>query len=263
MIVRKQANDELVLIGQTDHSRLAGQLAAHWGNAQFATPDPYDSMVRAATFHDYGWLRYETNPLINPESGEPYSFLQVPLGSSQLASYQWSLDWMTSIDPYAGLIINMHRTGLWQRRYDTITHPTAYTPTEITAEVRELIDRNERWQEQARAAWDPRQVDVNYRLMQVWDFLALYFCCDQPYEEYIEPVPIGYEEKAGVRMMLKPAGEKKVAFDPYPFDMRPCTVQLVTRRLPRTSYENVTEFQRAYFSAEIELCRFELGGPFS
>src|SRR5215813_7577219 len=114
MIVRKQHNGELILIGQTDHSRLVGQLAAHWGSEYFAVPDPYNSMVRAATFHDYGWLRYETTPVINPETGVPYSFLQLPLGATQLNSYQWSLDWMAEIDLYAGLIVSMHRTGLWK-----------------------------------------------------------------------------------------------------------------------------------------------------
>src|SRR6185436_7282892 len=78
VIVRQQPNGELILIGQTDHSRLVGQLAAHWGNTEFAVPDPFDSMVRAATFHDYGWLRYETSPLINPETGEPYAFQNLP-----------------------------------------------------------------------------------------------------------------------------------------------------------------------------------------
>lgn len=29
MFVRKQSNGELILIGQTDHSRFVGQLAAH------------------------------------------------------------------------------------------------------------------------------------------------------------------------------------------------------------------------------------------
>ena len=258
MIVRKQPNGELVLIGQTDHSRLAGQLAAHWGNSHFAPPDPYDSMVRAATFHDYGWLRYETSPLINPDTGEPFSFLQVPLVSSQLASYQWSLDWMASIDPYAGLIINMHRTGLWQRRYEVLRHPNAYTLTEMSAEVRDLVKRNETWQERARIAWDQRQLDVNYLLMQIWDLLALYLCCEDPYEEYVEPVPMTYEEKDGVRMTIKPAGPSKIVFDPYPFNVRPCNVQLVDRRLPKTSYSSVEEFQRAYFGAEIELRKFEL-----
>ena len=258
MIVRKQANGSLVLAGQTDHSRLAGQLAAHWGNAGFATPDPYNSMVRAATFHDYGWLRYETDPLINPDSGEPFSFLQVPLGSSQLASYQWGLDWMTSIDPYAGLIVSMHRTGLWQRRYETIRHLDGYAPTEMSAEVREFVKQNEAWQEQAKTAWDERQLDVNYRLMQIWDLLALYLCRDDPHEEYVEPVPTSYAKEDGVRMMIKPAGASRIAFEPYPFDARPFSVQLVTRRLPKQCYDSVEDFQRAYFRAPVELSSFEL-----
>jgi hypothetical protein len=215
-------------------------------------------MVRAASFHDYGWLRYETSPLINSETGEPYSFLHVPLGTEQLASYQWSLDWMTSIDPYAGLIINMHRTGLWQSRYDAIAHPKAYTLTEVSPEVRELIQRNEKWQEQVRVKWDQDQVAMNYRLMQIWDLLALYFCCEDPYEEDVEPVPTSYREKGGVRMTIKPAGPGKVAFDPYPFDERPFRIQLLTRCLRKTSYDNVSEFRRAFFGAELQLCRFDL-----
>src|SRR5262245_16219952 len=114
MIVRNEPHGGLLLIAQTDHSRVVGQLAAHWGNRDFAAPRPYDSVVRAATFHDYGWLRYETSPLVDPQSGIPYQFVQVPLTEAQLAAYQWGLDWMTDIDPYAGLIVSMHRTGLWR-----------------------------------------------------------------------------------------------------------------------------------------------------
>src|SRR5437870_5603141 len=169
MIVRKQSNDGLLLIGQTDHSRFVGQLAAHWGNEHFAVPKPYVSMARAATFHDYGWLRYETSPQINPQSGEPYQFLQVPLGATQLEAYQWSLDWLAGIDEYAGLIINMHRTGLWRNRYETINHPGGYNLRELTPEVRQFINQNEAWQELERQRWDSAELQTNYRLMQVWD----------------------------------------------------------------------------------------------
>ncbi|RPH73484.1 MAG: DUF3891 family protein, partial [Candidatus Rokuibacteriota bacterium] len=44
MIIRKDPSGGLVLIGQTDHSRFVGQLAAHWGNGEFETPKPYDSV---------------------------------------------------------------------------------------------------------------------------------------------------------------------------------------------------------------------------
>src|SRR5262245_14966465 len=146
MIVRKQDSGELLLIGQTDHSRFVGQLAAHWGNDTFAVPNPYDSMVRAASFHDYGWLRYETGPLINPETGVPYAFLDLPFPASQLASYQWSLDWMADIDAYSGLIVNMHRTGLWRQRYGTIRHPQGYNPRQLGDDIQEFVKRNEAWQ---------------------------------------------------------------------------------------------------------------------
>jgi len=258
MIVRKQGNNQRILIGQTDHSRLVGQLAAHWGNENFAAPQPYASMARAATFHDYGWLRYETSPLIHPETGEPYQFLQVPLGATQLEAYQWSLDWLAGIDRYAGLIINMHRTGLWKNRYETITHPGGYNLRELTPEVQKFIDRNEAWQERERQSWDSAELRTNYRLMQVWDLLGLYFCCHDPYEDYIEPVPISYSGKESIRLTMRPAGSGQVKVDPYPFNERPCLVQLAFKRLRRASFENPEAFHRAYFQAENDLLRFEL-----
>ena len=261
MIIRKNADGGLTLIGQTDHSRFVGQLAAHWGNADFESPKPYDSVVRAATFHDFGWLRYETSPLINPESGEPYPFLQVPMTPPQLGAYQWSLDWMADIDPYSGLIINMHRTGLWKSRYGLIKHPAGrYNLNRLSPEVQALIDHNEAWQERQRATTDAKGVWTNYRLMQVWDLLGLYFCCQEPYPDHVEPVPTTYAgaDDEGVRMTLKPAGPWKVAFDPYPFDVRPCRVQLAYRTVPRERYEDAESFRKAWFRADVALFEFEL-----
>jgi len=258
MIVRKQPNHEVLLIGQTDHSRFVGQLAAHWGNKDFAVPKPYVSMVRAATFHDYGWLRYETNPQIHPEPGEPYQLLQLTLGTGQLEPSQGSRDWLAGIDRYAGLIINMHRTGLWKNRYDTIAHPNGYNLRELNSEVRDFIQLNEDWQEMERAACDSGELWTNYRLMQVWDLLGLYFGCQDPYEDYIEPVPTSYSDKNGVRLAMKPAGPGRVMFEPYPFNVRPCRVQLAFKRLSQGSFEDLEEFQRAYFQSENELLQFEL-----
>ena len=39
---------------------------------------------------------------------------------------------------------------------------------------------------------DRRQLRINYRLLQVWDLLSLYFSCQSPIEEYIEPIPASY-----------------------------------------------------------------------
>lgn len=261
MIIRKDPSGGLFLIPQTDHSRFVGQLAAHWGNRAFEAPRPYDSVVRAATFHDYGWLRYETSPLIHPESGEPYPFLQVPMTDAQLGSYQWALDWMADIDPYAGLIISMHRTGLWTGRYQTIKHPTGrYNLTTLSPQIQAFIARNEAWQARQRATLDAKGVMTNYRLMQVWDILGLYFCCQELDADHIEPVPVSYAgaDDEGVRLAMTPAGPRRAAFDPYPFDVRPCRVQLGFRRVARTRFEDVEAFRRAWFQADVELMEFEL-----
>jgi hypothetical protein len=260
MIIRKEQDVGLAILGQTDHSRFVGQLAAHWGNAAFAAPAPYESVVRAATFHDYGWLRYETNPLFDEKTGQPFPFLEVPLTVSQMGSYQWSLDWMADIDPYSGLIVNTHRTGLWKGRYGTIKHPTGYNLKEPSPDIQKFITRNEVWQRDTRAKVDDGNFWTNYRLMQVWDLLGLYFCCQNPYEDYIEPVPVRYggNDEAGVRLAMKPVGPNRIVFDPYPFDVRPCRVQLSIKRLPSKTFPDGAAFRRAYFQADNELLDFEL-----
>jgi hypothetical protein len=261
MIIRKEPAGGLVLVAQTDHSRFVGQLAAHWGNREFEPPAPYDSVVRAATFHDFGWLRYETSPLVRPDSGEPYAFLQAPMTAAQLGAYQWALDWMAAIDPYSGLVVSMHRTGLWQGRYGTIKHPAGrYNLTALSPEVRAFIEHNEAWQARQRAALDDKAVWTNYRLMQVWDLLGLYFGCQDPHDEHVEPVPVGYAGAAddGVPMTMTPAGPRRVAFDPYPFDVRPCRVQLVFKRVEQATFEDAEAFRRAWFGAEVGLLEFEL-----
>ena len=59
-------------------------------------------------------------------------------------------------------------------------------------------------------------------------------------------------------MTLTPRGPRTVAFDPYPFDVRPCRVQLVLRTVPRSTYEDVDAFRKAWFQAEVSLVEFEL-----
>lgn len=258
MIVRKQANGELLLIGQTDHSRLVGQLAAHWGNERFAVPRPYDSVARAAAFHDYGWLRYETQPVIN-DAGETPEFRQLPGSVKQLDAYQWCIDWMNSIDPYAGLLVGLHRTGLWRARYDTISHP-GMSIRKLGDDTEEFITKNEVRQKEEEKAFDALELRTNYHLLQVWDLLGLYFCCQDPYDDYIEPVPLGYDGKKenAVRLSLQALGPRKVAFEPFPFNRRSCEVQLACRRLPATTYPDLEAFRRAYFQARVEVMNFEL-----
>ena len=256
MIVRKDAGGGLTLIRQTDHSEFVGQLAAHWGSAQFSALRPYESVVRAATFHDYGYVQWEPDPDFDAENGIPYEFRRQPGSQRQLDAYQWCIDWLSGIDPYSGLLVSMHRTGLWRARYDTISHPAARVRDSLEAAIEDMAVRNEARQEKDKQAFDADELWTNYKLLQVWDLLGLYFGCQEPVEDYMEPVPSDYAGSS-VRLGLTPAGQRKVAFDPYPFDQRPLRLQIACRRVAG-HYPDQASFRKAYFQAPAELLEYEL-----
>ena len=190
MIVRNQSDGSVVMITQNDHAKLAGLFAAHWGNREFERPRPYTSMMRAAQYHDGGWLRYETNPILDPATGKSPSYQQVPNDAAQLAAYQWAIDMLTEIDSYTGLMVSKHRTGLWQSRYGAMTQPPAGPPRKLTNEIEDFITRNEARQHVITAGLDRHEVAVNYNLLQVWDLLSLYICSNEHHKDHvIEPAP--------------------------------------------------------------------------
>jgi hypothetical protein len=261
MIIRKQPDGEIRLLTQTDHSRLAGFLASHWGNADFASLEPYESVARAATFHDFGWLPYETNPDLDPATGQPFTFMNLPFRQSQLAAYQWCVDWLADIDRYSALLVGMHRVGLWKSRYNTISFPEwKFGNIKGPAELLAYIDREEPRQAAERDAIGGQTIWTNYRLLQVWDMLGLYFTCGEPYEHAVEPVPTQYDGdlKSGVRMTLHPLTSSQVALDPYPFDLRPLTLHIPYRVLPSDTFADVESFRKAYYQAVPELLTYEV-----
>ena len=81
--------------------------------------------MRAAALHDHGWLQYETEPSYDPVGKMTPSFFQTKNDERQLAAYGWAIDWLTAIDPYAGLLIGRHRTGLYRGRYGAVAAPVS------------------------------------------------------------------------------------------------------------------------------------------
>ena len=256
MIIRSE-NGGLTLIPQTEHSQFVGQLAAHWGSADFAPLEPFESVVRAATYHDYGYLNWEPDLPFDASSGLPYEFRKLPTADRQLGAYQWCIDWLTGVDPYSGLLVNMHRTGLWRGRYGTIEYPTAFNPKSLQQDVEAFIVRNEARQKEEQSSQPRDQLWTNYTLLQVWDLLGLYFGCAEPGEDYVEPVPRSYDGKS-CRMSMRALGGGQVAFDPYPFDQRPLRVQIACRRVPESTYPDEASFRKAYYQAPQELLEYEL-----
>jgi hypothetical protein len=259
MIVRYESDGSIVMITQNDHAQLSGLFAAHWGNDSFEKPRPYGSLVRAAMFHDRGWIRYETGPQLDPATGKTPSFRDVPNDQAQLEAFEWAGDWLGAIDAYAGLMIARHRTGLWQGRYAVITQPAAIQRGKLPPQIEAFVARSEAKQKTVAAKFDPDEIAINYNLLQVWDILSLYICSTEVLSpDRIAPVPAGYSGKGGVGMTLTPRDANTIAVDPYPFDRPSLTASVIFRRLRQNQFKDSAELQSVYFKTAPQIAPFTL-----
>ena len=89
----------------------------------------------------------------------------------------------------------------------------------------------------------PKELAINYNLLQVWDMISLYVCSNEVLKpDRIEPVPVSYAGAAGVGMTLTPIEAHTIALDPYPFDQPSLTTNVIFRRLQQTKFK---DFRRA------------------
>jgi hypothetical protein len=271
MVVRELSDGRCYVSLQEDHAELAAQFAAHWGNQRFSKLRPYQTMVLATTYHDSGYREWEGTPPMNVEKGRPYAHREdIPsFEPVELAAYTKNVDWLTSQDPYAGLLVSMHRTGLWHNRYNIFTEPAGRL-RERSQAVQNAKKTLEARQEQAKkslAANNPgfeRELAYNYMALQIFDLLSLYFCCDgygsdSMFKEYaIAPVRISYDSDETARLTLRPSSAASVIMDPYPFDMSPVRFSARARIVAPPSEKSETACIDAYHKAPRQLLTFEV-----
>ena len=271
MVVRELADGRCFVSTQEDHAELAAQFAAHWGNERFSQLRPYETMVFATTYHDSGYREWEGNPPINAAKGRPYAHREdVPsFEAIELEAYAKNVEWVRAHDAYAGLIVSMHRTGLWQNRYNVFTQPSMRL-RERSVAVQTAKKSLEAQQEQFKSnlrAGNPgfdNELAFNYRALQIFDLLSLYFCCDgyaseQQFKPYtIAPVRVAYENSEEVELRILPNGAGSVRFDPYPFDIAPLRVAVRARRMTIEEGTSAAAGLQSYQKAPRQLLEFEM-----
>ena len=270
MVVRDLKDGSSIVSTQEDHAELSAQFAARWGNKNFSKLRPYQSMVFATTYHDSGYREWEGNPPMNVEKGRPYGHREnIPeFEPVELKAYVKNVEWVRSRDRYAGLLVSMHRTGLWQNRYNTFTTPKGRI-RERSVEVKAVLRELEAGQDEEKKALGggdtrfDRDLWFNFRMLQIYDLLSLYFCCDGYAEDgfkedLIAPVPLAYDSKEEVDLRIIPTGANSVRMDPYPFDLSPLKVSVRARVIQPARFGAEEECREAYHKAPRCLLTFEI-----
>jgi hypothetical protein len=269
-------DDRLVLVEQTAHARMAGELVAHWGNDTFAAPAPRDAVIAAAAKHDDGWAAADAEPLFNDDEARPLHFLEIPM-REHIPLYARGVNSTFEHDPYAGMLVSMHWTGLYRGRWGMQEGRLDWAE-DGRSEIELLQDEavageEQRWIEVKRQLMrEARRSDLeaglwhNYDLLQAWDLLSLFICLiplepadgvaarpvpstlksldQEPGVRTIESVPtrIGGER---VDLTLRCVEPGVVAVDPYPFDEDGVAFSVTGTAIADRRYEDAADARAA------------------
>ena len=181
-----------IAITQPAHARLSGQLARAWGNELFGAIIPGEEVCLGAEQHDIGHTAWEQAPALNPQTGLPFSFLEM---SRQMHVQIWSSAARLVLPQgrYAALLVSLHGTGLYEY-YDA----ARATPEDAQA-VENYLAQERAFQEElllslrADPYYGPYTTDEavarNRRLVQVWDALSLFICFGRKQERSWSEIP--------------------------------------------------------------------------
>jgi hypothetical protein len=229
-VIVHDGGDVWQVVLQTDHADLAGEFARAWGNDRFAVPAQQEALAIAGRRHDDGWAIWERSPRV-VDGHRPVPFLEVHI-TSHLAFYEAGIVDVTADDAYAGLMCAMHGAGLYRERYGTQPGLRNRWADDYGAEIDAFVAKMEASFPQRIAELGVSEEErwANYRLLQAFDRMSLYFCGLFPIgrhdEHKIAPVPTDY---AGGETELTivpiadfaPLTPVRVRMDPFPFAQRP------------------------------------------
>lgn len=108
----RQDDESIMAISQPAHAWVSGQLASAWGNDQFEAP--CEEVCLAAQLHDIGFGPWELHPTLNPATGLPHTFMEMP-SAVQLPLWTSGIHQLVRFSRYSALLVSMHFTVLAQR----------------------------------------------------------------------------------------------------------------------------------------------------
>ena len=225
------------LCSMREHNALCGRFVRAFGNERFERCEPFEEMVHVVSHHDDGWDAFDAAPELDPGTGLPRGIGATAPASGGAVTGRRSAEVNEAHDPYCGLLASMHSWGLYNARYGVSefrVRPggTTSIPVPRSGPAREAVDdmldgeiaRQERLKDAlgkragGRGGVDEPRVRQNYKQLQFFDTLALYFHLrhetERAPEDFVK-VPMSIDRDATIA--LTPKGDGVYALDPFPF----------------------------------------------
>jgi len=252
-----------------EHTALAGQFARAFGNAQFEAVEPADLMIYVVSHHDAGWAEFDRDPVTDESTGLPYNLVETPAKHITRTS-ALSPEFNQRHHPYCGLISSMHSWGLYNGRYGI---SDLVLIDKISPQDRPLADkmlqgelaRQQRLKAEIanhpqESSWlDERHLFQNYKQLQFFDTLALYF--NRTHEEgRTEQTFAHIPRSAGedVTITIRPRAPGVYELAPFPFAAEESEFAFAGRAIAPRGHEQRGGWPAVLKGAPTEWERFRL-----
>ena len=248
MLLRPEPDGSVLAIGQASHAWISGQLARAWGNGHLPRPAPWEEVCLGAEQHDVGMAEWDLRPTLNPDTGLPHGFMEMPL-EVHLRLWSEAPEKLVAQSRYAALLVSLHGSALYERR------DLERMPAEQAGQVRAFLDAQGAVQDELRSSLgaDPVEVARNRRLVWTWDGLSLAVCLGwNPFTA--EEVP---GEGAAVDLRLEGAGDRRFTLEPWPFGPDRVDLRCDARRLSGR-FQDEEQMRAALAAAPAETFAVEL-----
>jgi hypothetical protein len=259
-MIRRRTADGILLIRQTDHARLAAELAAAVGNEKFAPPLPRAAVLQAIELHDCGWPLHDDRPTTNSR-GEPTDVFEMPPAEA-LAIWTASTQKASEIDPYVGLLVSLHGMALSlhikpekSRERSDIFSLIKFQHAQIELQEefrRQLGMSNDLPLHNGLADFGSTPEEdllrSNFSLLQFTDQLSLNLCFDECRFADVELFAQPGEQPR--RLAVERRKDGAFSVEPWPFDRAALNLTVPARKIPYRRYASQEDLRSALSIAE-------------
>jgi hypothetical protein len=210
----------------------------------------YEGLIEAVFHHDDGWAAWEQRPDVDPESGQPLDFTEMPLAAA-LRIWRESIAAADAFGSWAAWCVSAHFTTL-QRRFAKADEPPArraladeFLAEQDASQARWLADwiHGPRPARQAIAR-NRAAADRALAYLQLFDALSLWLCCAPRGE------PLAIDVPQGPPVTFTPTPEGWITIAPWPFRVPELPLSTTGREVRATRYADAADLAAAPARAE-------------
>jgi hypothetical protein len=263
-MIRIETDTGWILVEHREHARLAGRMAAHWGNDEFAAPEPRADILVAVARHDDAWALRDDEPCLTRE-GRPSAFSRELVGkysafeemdfAEYLAVRGRAAKSVAADNPYAAIIISMHTVSLLTTQADL----SALSERDVELHQRFIEEQQllqalliEKMKDDSvrPAALNPASLRRAFEFLQAHDSLSLGVCVRFPVAKALRH---RHPRRDGrpVELECIPLGGDTYRIAPYPFDADELALEAPSRTVQGKVFASVGAFREAYAAAPV------------